>query len=261
MVAPEAVVVLAIVDAVLVALFFLFRVLPWAQPGPWRLIWIIASLTAALFTLGEMAAILIGGNAVAFEVQLPLFGAILAMTTCFILAYLHGQRISEHAISLAMTDELTGLPNFRAFTAGLDKLLLRRDAFSVAYIHLDGLPDVNELYGPLRVDSFLKTFANVLRESVRSSDVVGRLGGAQFALLLLGADMERAREITDRVLAALQQLVIRDLGATDVAASIGIVPRGAESNARQLLRLADKTMHEAKRSGANRVALAGQTTR
>lgn len=261
MVAPEAIVVLAIVDAVLVALFFLFRVLPWSQPGPWRLIWIVASLTAALFTLGEMAAILIGGSALAFELQLPLFGAILAMTTCFILAYLHGQRISEHAISLAMTDDLTGLPNLRAFTAGLDKLLMRRDAFTVAYIHLEGLPDVNELYGPLRVDSFLKMFANVLRESVRASDAVGRLGGAQFALLLLGADLARAQEITERVLAALRQLVVRDLGATDVSASIGIVPRGQESNARQLLRLADHAMHEAKRAGGNRVTLAGETSR
>ena len=92
----EGIVVLAILDAVLVSMFFLFRVLPWSEPGPWRLIWIIATLTAALFSLGEAAALMQRGTAVAFEVQGPLFGALLALTACFMLVYLHGSRIGEH---------------------------------------------------------------------------------------------------------------------------------------------------------------------
>jgi hypothetical protein len=77
----EGVVILAILDAALVAMFFVFRVLPWAKPGPWRLIWIIATLAVALFSLGEASAMVRGGTAVSFEVQGPLFGAILATTT------------------------------------------------------------------------------------------------------------------------------------------------------------------------------------
>src|ERR1700716_712964 len=110
----EGIVVLAILDAVLVSMFFLFRVLPWSKPGPWRLIWITATLAAALFSLGEASAMVTGGTAVSFEIQGPMFGAILATTVCFILVYLHGSRISEHALTLAFTDDLTQLPNSRA---------------------------------------------------------------------------------------------------------------------------------------------------
>ena len=61
--ADSAVLALAIVDATLVALFFLFQVLPWATPGPWRLIWIFASLTSIFFILAEVQAGLVGGEA------------------------------------------------------------------------------------------------------------------------------------------------------------------------------------------------------
>jgi diguanylate cyclase (GGDEF)-like protein len=243
----DAIVVLAIVDAALVALFFLFRVLPWSKPGPWRLIWIIATLTAALFSLGEMSAILQGGSAVSFEVQGPLFGSILAMTTCFILAYLHGSRISEHALTLALTDDLTHLPNLRAFTARLDVMLRRSDPFSVAYIDLEGFGTLNDMYGSHRGDAFLKTFAGILRESAGPNDVIGRLGGNEFAMILLGPDT-RARDVSDRVLTAFRALVVRELAGIEVDASIGIVTRGQASDPGRLLRLADRAMQDARRA-------------
>ena len=250
----DAVVVLAIVDAILVAMFFLFRVLPWSKPGPWRLIWIIASLTAALFTLGEMAAILQGGTAVSFELQLPLFGAILATTTCFILVYLHGNRISEHALTLALTDDLTHLPNLRAFTARLDVSLRRPEPFSVAYIDINGLGAVNDLYGPHRGDEVLKSFAGILRENAAASDLIGRLGGDEFAMLLSGTEA-RAREVMEKVVASLRQLVARELANIDVGASVGIVARGQASDPNRLLRLADRAMQDARKAGANRIAV------
>ncbi len=255
----DGIVVLSIIDSILVAMFFLFRVLPWAKPGPWRIIWIMASLTAALFCLSELAAMNQGGSAVSFEVQGPLFGAILATTTCFILAYLHGYRLNEHALTLALTDDLTKLPNLRAFTTRVDLLLQKQQSFNVAYIELEGLDVVNDLYGSHRGDAFLREFADVLRNSVASGDVVGRLGGDEFALLLVGEDMQRARLLTERVLAALADLVVRELGAIEVGASIGIVSRGQESDANRLLRVADRAMHDAKRAGGNRVALAGES--
>src|SRR3982074_2202291 len=163
----EGIVVLAILDAVLVSMFFLFRVLPWSKPGPWRLIWIIATLTAALFSLGEAAALMQRGTAVAFEVQRPLFGALLALTTCFMLVYLHGSRISEHALTLAFTDDLTHLPNARAFSARLDDRMRGGDPFSLAYIELSGLGSINDLYGVGRGDEFLKSFAAILGQNAR----------------------------------------------------------------------------------------------
>lgn len=88
----SAVLALGTIDATLVALFFLFRVLPWSRPGPWRLIWVFASLTSIFFILGELEAGNLGGEALALAHQGPLFVAILCASAGFILAYLHGPR-------------------------------------------------------------------------------------------------------------------------------------------------------------------------
>src|SRR5678815_3080933 len=127
----DSVVILAIIDAVLVGMFFLFRVLPWSRPGPWRLIWFTATLAFLLFSLGEASAMTRGGSAISFDVQAPLFGAILATTTCLILVYVHGVRISDEALTLALVDELTQLPNSRAFSSRLQAALRASDPFSV----------------------------------------------------------------------------------------------------------------------------------
>ncbi|OLC52756.1 MAG: hypothetical protein AUH85_15960 [Chloroflexi bacterium 13_1_40CM_4_68_4] len=258
-VTSDAIVVLAIVDSILVAMFFLFRVLPWSRPGPWRLIWIIASLTAALFTLGEMMAILQGGTAVSFELQGPLFAAILAATTCFILAYMHSSRVAEHALNQALTDDLTGLPNQRAFTARLEIVLQRQQPCSVAHIELDGVNTVNDLYGTHRGDAFLKAFGWVLRDSIGAADIASRIGRYEFALLLAVSDTAAVRKVAEHVLTSLRALVAREIGGVDIGASIGIVSPAQGSSASRLLRLADRAMNDAKRAGGDRIALAGES--
>ena len=244
----EGIVILAIIDAVLVAMFFLFRVLPWSKPGPWRLIWIIATLTAALFSLGEASAMIQGGTAVSFEVQGPLFGAILATTTGFILVYLHGSRIAEHALTLAFTDDLTQLPNSRAFTARLQDRMRGPDPFSLAYIQVEGLGSLNDRYGTNRGDAFLRSFAGMLRESAGESDAVGRLGGEQFAMLIAGP--EKAAEVSERIASALRNLVVRDFGGVEMRAAVGIVPGSEASDPGRLIRLAYRAMQESQRTGS-----------
>jgi diguanylate cyclase (GGDEF)-like protein len=246
-VGSEGVVVLAIVDAVLVGMFFLFRVLPWSKPGPWRLIWITASLAFLLFSLGETSAMIQGGGALSFEVQGPLFGAILATTTCLVLVYIHGVRISEQALTLALVDDLTHLPNSRAFTARLELRLREPDAFSVAYIRLFGLGAVNDLFGAHHGDALLKSFADILRENAASGDFISRLGGDQFAMLLTG-DEAHATEVTQRVQTLFRQLAAREAGGIGLVAAIGTVPRSEASDPGRLIRLAYRAMEEAKRS-------------
>jgi diguanylate cyclase (GGDEF)-like protein len=239
----EGIVVLAILDAVLVSMFFLFRVLPWSKPGPWRLIWIIATLTAALFSLAEASALLERGTAVAFEVQGPLFGALLALTTCFMLVYLHGSRISEHAMTLAFTDDLTHLPNSRAFTARLQSSMQRADPFSLAYIELEGLGSLNDLYGAHRGDDFLRSFAGILLESAGQGGAVGRLGGVQFAMLVAP---ERATGISERIASALHTLVVHDFGGIEMNAAVGTVPMSEASDPGRLIRLAYRAMRHSR---------------
>jgi diguanylate cyclase (GGDEF)-like protein len=241
----EGVVILAILDAALVAMFFLFRVLPWAKPGPWRLIWIIATLAVALFSLGEASAMVLGGTAVSFEVQGPLFGAILATTTGFILVYLHGSRIAEHALTLAFTDDLTQLPNSRAFAASLADRLGGPEPFSVAYIELAGLESLNDLYGVSRGDALLRGFAEILRDNARKGGALGRLGGVQFAMLIAGP--EQAAAVSERIAAALRSLVVREFGGVEIHAAVGIVPSSEASDPGRLIRLAYRAMRESPR--------------
>jgi diguanylate cyclase (GGDEF)-like protein len=248
----NGIVILAIIDAVLAALFFLFRVLPWSRPGPWRLIWITATLAAALFTLGEVAAMLNGGTAVSFEIQGPMFGAILATTTCFILVYLHGSRISEHALALAFTDDLTQLPNSRAFTERLAERMKGPDPFALAYIQIQGLGSLNDLYGADRGDAFLRSFAGILRDSAGEGNAVGRLGGNQFAMLIGGG--ETAAQVSERIVAALRNLVVRDFGGVEVRAAVGVVPRSEASDPGRLIRLAYRAMQESLRPGPEEIS-------
>jgi diguanylate cyclase (GGDEF)-like protein len=249
----EGIVVLAILDAVLVCMFFLFRVLPWSKPGPWRLIWIIATLTAALFSLGEASALVQRGTAIAFEVQGPLFGALLALTTCFMLVYLHGSRISDQALTLAFTDDLTQLPNSRAFTARLESSMQRPDPFSLAYVELEGLSSLNDLYGAHRGDAFLRSFAEILRASAGDGSAVGRLAGVQFAMLVAP---DNAASISERVTSALHKLVVRDFGGIEMNAAVGIVPRSEASDPGRLIRLAYRAMRQS-RMGPTGIRTAG----
>jgi diguanylate cyclase (GGDEF)-like protein len=245
----SGVVILAIVDGVLVALFFLFRVLPWSESGPWRLIWIIATLSAGLFTLGEMSAMIQGGVATSFEIQGPLFGAILAMTAAFILVYMNGTRIAEREHALAMIDDLTQLPNRRAFTDRLVAQLKQPDSFSLAYIHMAGLSDVNDVLGAHRGDMLVRTFADLLRARAAAGDLVARLGGDDFAGLFVGSG-ERAAEIAKEIQSAFRDTALREFSGADVPLAIGIVPRTDASDPGRLIHLAYRAMQSAARGDA-----------
>lgn len=248
----EPLVVLAIVDALLVALFFLFRVLPWSRPGPWRLIWLTAGMTSILFIAAELVALASQGTALALEHQIPLFGAIFAVTTGFILTYLGGQRVTERALTLSETDELTQLGNARAFDLHLSDLTRRRERFALVYLDVDGLKMVNDTSGHGEGDLALKDVANVLRGSLRKTDLAARLGGDEFALLLPGAEPAIAQGIAEHVLAGLAN------GTTPerrVGASIGIVPDAQRFTTTEAVRAADTAMYASKTAGGSRITV------
>jgi diguanylate cyclase (GGDEF)-like protein len=254
----EALVVLAIVDALLVALFFLFRVLPWSRPGPWRLIWLIAGLTSILFIAAELVALDAQGTALAIEHQIPLFGAIFAVTVGFILTYLSGQRVTERALTLSETDELTQLGNARAFDLHLGDLARhhRHEQFALMYIDVDGLKKVNDHFGHEAGDAVLRRVATVLRASVRPGDQVARLGGDEFALLFPRADSAAASAVADRILAGLSAANEPLEPGHRVGASIGIVPDAQRFTTTEAVRAADAAMYTSKTSGGSRVTVA-----
>ena len=156
---------------------------------------------------------------------------------------------------LADHDVLTGLANRRKFSAELDRHLefCRRYGArgALLLIDLDHFKEVNDTLGHSAGDELLVGLADVLRRSVRASDVVARLGGDEFAVLLLETDLAGTELVAENLVAAVRA---HDTGlgaaAEAVTASVGaVVIEGESRSAEELLSSADALMYQAKNAG------------
>ena len=171
------------------------------------------------------------------------------------------RRYLDRLAHLADHDVLTGLANRRRFESELERHLdrCRRHGPSGALLllDLDNFKQVNDSLGHNAGDQLLVTIAGLLRRSIRTTDVVARVGGDEFAIMLTDADQAAAQRVADLVVER-----IRDHAATldgvrrHVSASVGAVTfAAAAEHSADILALADMTMYDAKESGRNRVAL------
>jgi diguanylate cyclase (GGDEF)-like protein/PAS domain S-box-containing protein len=158
----------------------------------------------------------------------------------------------------ASHDPLTGLVNRREFERRLDEALKtgRGGAGHVlCYLDLDRFKAVNDTSGHTAGDSMLREIAGILKEKLRDSDVVARVGGDEFGMLLIGCPLEKARQIADDVCAAIRdyRFVWRDKIFT-VGVSVGLVQIGPESGSiEDMLSAADSACYIAKQQGRGRV--------
>ncbi len=157
---------------------------------------------------------------------------------------------------IALTDGLTGLPNRRAFMEALSQSIARqrRDSqpFSVLYLDLDGFKQINDQHGHAGGDRVLTEVADVLRSSVRRTDTAARIGGDEFAIVLVGGDGAEASLVGERLRVRVEQRMTANQWA--VTASIGAVsfmtpPKSEEA----ALAVADALLYHAKASGKNKV--------
>jgi diguanylate cyclase (GGDEF)-like protein len=155
----------------------------------------------------------------------------------------------------AFTDPLTGLANHRAFherlAEELDRACRHVSDVSVVALDLDHFKAVNDTYGHAQGDAALQAVARVLQTHARTYDVVGRLGGEEFALILPDVDGERARAIAERCRLAITELTIDGM---PMSCSAGIASYPADGpDAQRLMELADGALYWAKRSGRGQV--------
>jgi diguanylate cyclase (GGDEF)-like protein len=156
-------------------------------------------------------------------------------------------------------DALTGLPDGPAFAARITEELARarRHALpaSVVVIDIDRLGAVNERFGRETGDAVLAETALVLKLALRESDIVARLGGDDFGLLLPETDRESALRCADRVRRALEEHRFDRAGHVSASAGVAACPQdGAE--AVELLGAAEKALGLAKKAGRRRVVVA-----
>ena len=157
----------------------------------------------------------------------------------------------------AAHDALTGLVNRREFERRLQEAVEaahRGDANHVlCYLDLDRFKVINDTSGHQAGDSLLRDIAKLVRGGVRDSDTVGRLGGDEFGMLLMGCPLDKARQIADEVCrrVADHRFVWRDR-IFNVGASIGLVEISKESTSiEEVLAAADSACYQAKRQGGH----------
>jgi diguanylate cyclase (GGDEF)-like protein/PAS domain S-box-containing protein len=161
----------------------------------------------------------------------------------------------------AATDPLTGLANRRAFEAAYDRLSVAGHGHSIgclAVFDLDHFKLVNDLHGHAAGDAVLHGFADILAREVRTGDVVARIGGEEFAVILVDSDLEQAEAICDRIRRVLWAWsVSAPTGAAlRPTVSVGIAPIREDSTREETLEAADRALYRAKDRGRNRLAIA-----
>jgi len=169
------------------------------------------------------------------------------------------QRARE-ATLLASTDELTGIANRRAFMGQLDREIAGAAEFgwplAVAMFDVDHFKAVNDRYGHAVGDRVLQLIAARAAAVVRGGDLVGRLGGEEFGILMPGASLEEAALVAERLRQAMEAARETDESLPGVTISIGIAAREGQRNAAELLAAADVALYAAKGEGRNRVRIA-----
>jgi diguanylate cyclase (GGDEF)-like protein len=160
--------------------------------------------------------------------------------------------------TLVRTDPLTGLANRRHFleqgNAEIQRAL-RTGPMSLLMLDLDHFKQVNDTWGHAVGDKVLVNFAQVARSPLRVVDLLARIGGEEFLVLLPNTTAEGANAVAERILDAVRDQVLEMAeGTVTYTVSIGIAEfKGADDSLFELMKRADTALYQAKNSGRNRI--------
>ena len=178
---------------------------------------------------------------------------------------LENARLYEDARKLADRDPLTGFYNHRFLHERMGEEVVRsqrgRRPLSVLMLDLDDFKLVNDTFGHLFGDRVLTWAAEVIRSTLRQSDIAARYGGDEFALILPETDADEARHAAERILEAFRQqpFISEQRGPVPIAASIGVATFPTDGRTgTELIAAADAALYQVKRGGGHDAAAAGE---
>jgi diguanylate cyclase (GGDEF)-like protein len=176
---------------------------------------------------------------------------------------LENARLHRIVEQQALVDGLTGIANRRrcedAFTAEIALAHRLGTPLTLVLGDLDDFKAINDAHGHATGDDVLSGFADVLRATVRDSDLAGRWGGEEFLLLLPGTDAAGGAQLADRVRASMAERTFlgSDGAVVSVTCSFGVAQHTPGTDDRVLFAAADRALYRAKREGKNRVEVEG----
>ncbi len=195
-----------------------------------------------------------------------IYNPYVAILFFFVIMTLTVERIEQEAARAkaqlemqARTDSLTQLGNRRHFIHQAEQAIARtarhQHPLSLVVLDLDHFKQINDTYGHIKGDEVLAGAASSLKEPMREIDLVGRMGGEEFALLLEGTSLEDACVLCERLLGHIRGLEFPDAPKLHVTASMGVV-QWQDGGFDALYTQADAAMYEAKHRGRDQVRAA-----
>lgn len=169
-------------------------------------------------------------------------------------------RLETHFRELANIDTLTGLPNRRSFLdkaqTELARASLTGTPLSLLMLDIDHFKAINDRFGHAGGDASLIVFCMACRLALREQDVLGRIGGEEFAVLLTDTDIAGAVATAERLRAGVETLGADAVEARLLTVSVGVAGLMEGESLDQLLNRADRALYTAKMEGRNRVVMA-----
>ncbi len=213
---------------------------------------LFGSIAAA--TANAPAAMVIWLEFVHFETLAFVIG-----TSIFTVAMARERSELIHKIA-ASTDALTGVATRRAFYDAAGEILRvsqqNESALAVLLFDLDGFKSINDTFGHSQGDDVLKAFGHAARKTLRGTDLIGRLGGEEFAALLPGASVAAAYVAAERIRANFSEACRNINGLTvNATVSAGVAQANPRSSLDSLLKVADAALYSAKKHGRDRVEI------
>lgn len=172
---------------------------------------------------------------------------------------------------LAYYDELTRVYNRRGFFNEGEKIFktlsyqrkisqerrrIYKIPLSVIVLDVDNFKSINDTFGHQCGDLVLSRLAKVLKKELRKSDIIGRIGGEEFSILLIGCNIDSAYEVAERLRKKVEKVNVKFKNKNiKFTISLGVASYEKEETLKELINNADKAMYRAKREGKNRTII------